>query len=541
MIYFLFPLCLFLQNGSLPALIENMNTALSDIETDKEVIHQHWEYNEANPFQVTFIRVTEEVDGDKEEREKYELNLAILDSGNTEIKSSKNEMKIILEMDKGKFIRKYEDGEAKGYDDKLEILCFDIDAARALKDMVNESIDVAKTSWESSIQLPDDLTSLKSWLEEYVSPAHSEKKKYIQSFTASDKWEDYVVLAIGEEDKEDEMKTYELSLSDVDPGKIKVGNAGDLIKVELHSHSNKRTFKSQSEKDGVTFEDELEVYFEDATAALEWAKGLEKAFVPAKEMAAMRHESYLSCNDCLNLLSKLASAYKDEEWKISLDNTCQATLQYFNKDKDEMTSYLFEWGDLDEEKVDMDYDKSALKITLEVKNKMDYITVLEEGEIGDYKNKIELLFQDVESFKEAGGTVAEIISSCELSIKPATIEWLSETIASSSPIDKTEQSLTLAEGEECAVIFTASETDGDKSQSFEFNLFDLDPDKIDMSIKKNKLELELETNNKEKIITVTDHEGKLEYDNKISILFSDIVQLRTSAMTLERMIKGCKE
>lgn len=540
LIYLILTLIVMPTDYNLTTTLDEVNALLSDIETDKELILQSIGYDDNQPFQVILTRITEKIKDGKQKVEKYDLNLALINKKSVEIESSKNKMSIKMVTDGGKFIQKMEDEKPKGPVNTIEILCLDIDAARSLKELLEKAINLAQEEWEASINLPETITELKSWMSGYITDVTDKDESHQQTISNHDEFEDYLVLNVRPSGKEENI-TYTFSLGDIDEKSMKVSPSGEVVKLDLKTTSNKKYIVVDHAEKGRSFDNNMSLFFSDATQAIEFTKGAEIAIGIANTIKDNRVESYESCTMCKEGLSQAISSYEDKNWKTQIDASCSPELTFTKVGKEEVETYRFNWADMTSGSLKMDYNTSELKLTVGVAEKAKYVTKLVNGEIKGYQNNIELLFNDLESFRKAKAQVNDAIDNCELDLSSASINWIDELFSSASPINEMNQTISMEDGDECSLIFTSSKEDSDKSFTYEYNLYDLDSKRVNMKISGSKLQLELTTQNNEKIITRTNQDGKLEYVNKIVMDFDNITNLRTAGITIEDLIKGCTE
>lgn len=539
LIYFLLPILIIATDNNLSTTLDDVNSLLTDIETDKEIILQSIEYDDDQPFQISLNRITEKVKDGKQKIEKYDLNLALINKKKVEIKSSKNKMTIKMVTDGGKFIQKFEDEKPKGSVNTLEILCLDIDAARDLKELLETAINLAQEEWEASINLPETIVELKLWMSEYIADVQNKDKTHQQTISNHAEYEDYLILNVGQTGKEDNI--YTLSIGDLEEKSMKVSPSGEVVKLDLKTSKNKKYIVVDHPEKGRSFNNNMSLFFTDATQAIEFSKGMETAIQIANTIKENREESYETCSMCKEELSKAISSYEGKNWKTTMDANCTTELNFMKAGKEDVETYRFNWADMTAGSIKMDYNTSELKLTVNVSNKAKYVTKEVNGEIKGYQNKIELLFNNMESFRKAKAQVVDAIDNCELDLSSESINWTDELFSKNSPINEMNQTISMEDGDECSLIFTSSKTDSDKSYTYEYNLYDLDSKRVKMKISGSKLQLELVTRSNEKIITRTNQDGKLEYVNKIVMDFDNITNLRTAGMTMEELIDGCKE
>ncbi|NNF34785.1 MAG: hypothetical protein HKN68_11775 [Saprospiraceae bacterium] len=528
-------LSIFEVDAQLSDLIAQANEQFSPIETDKEIINQEVVVDQEQPYNVELIRTTEKIKDGKQKVERYLFNIALLNENKVAIKSSKNKMLLKMETKGGKYIQRFEDEKSKGYTNVLEIQYVDIDDARSAKSTWEALIPVAKTDWTQAINLPKSLGDLKTWLRPYVGDVDMGKQVASQSLTESTIYDDYVNYEVSNLKGKEKREIYRFSLADIDNESLRVGPSGSTIKMDLKTEGNKKLILKEDE-DGTTFQNNLTIYFADAGSALEMSKGMEVVTAMAQLTADERIKSYETCEDCLGGFSEVINQYQGRKINTGLEGDCKSVLTLDKGGNDE--SYEFRWADLDAKRVKQDFGTNEMKLTLETIGKRKFITKKAEGEIKGYQNKIEFYFNNLETFRKSGIQVKSIIESCDVDIMAESVTWMDELFSAGS-INKMDQSI--SNEEECSVIYTSGDAEGDKSYSYEFNLYDLDSKRINMKISKSKLQLEVNTNNKEKIITKTNQDGKLEYTNKVILDFDNLDNLRKAELSFVQLIGGCSE
>ena len=516
-------------------MVDQINENLAPIETDKEIISQECLRGGDRPYNVELIRTIEKVKDGKIKTYSSLLNLALLNENKVVIKSSKNKMLLKMETSGGKYIQRYEDKKSKGYTNVLEIQYGDIDEARLAEEMWKKLILSAKERWANDINLPSSLGDLKSWMQPYVGTVDMGKHEAIQTMTESAMYDDYLNYEISNQGGKDKSQIYRFSLGDIEEKSLKVSPSGSVMKLDVKSKRNKKLFLREDEK-GITFHNKMNIYFSNAGSALEMAKGMEVVVAMAQEVAEARVGSYENCDDCLGDFSESVNTFNREKLSTNIEGDCQSLLMITKGNKSE--NYLFRWSDLDITRIKEDFGTNELKLTLETRDKKKFITKAEDGEVKGYQSKLDFYFNNLETFRKSGRQVLNIIESCELDLQPENVEWM-DNLFSSQSINKMDQSISTED--ECSVVFTSGQADGDKSFTYEFNLYDLDPKRLSMKISKSKLQLDLNTNNKEKIITKTNQDGKLEYANKITLDFDSLDNLRKAELTFIQLIGGCTE
>ena len=527
----------FILDFSLSDSLDEITSSLEVIETDKELITQTLSYNEDAPFNIDLTRTTEKIKDGKQKVEMYSVNMALLNEKKVTIKTSKKEMLVIMESSRGKFIQVTEDNKPKGYTNKLEIQCIDIDAARDMKELLEIAIGEAQGEWEESINLPEELDALKSWLASHLSDVNMEKKTISQSLETDPNLADYILITTSDS-KSDQSTSYYVPMAEIEANSLKASSSKEIITLDVKSKSNKKVFKESNSKKGDSFKNKMELTFEGASAALEFAKAIEKSITPAEEISTQRIESYAQCNDCMATLLQSVNAFQSEKMNAELIGECDARLTVTdNKGKEE--AFQFNWADMNHSSLKENFNSDNLSIKVNTLNKNKFITKYKEGEVSGYDDQLEFRFSELEEMRKSLLALSNVIENCDLTLANENIEWINDRWEESEPINKMNQTFVRSEEDDCSVTLTVSKDESDKTEHYEFNLNDINSESIKLKITGSKLQLEATTNKKEKVINKTDQDGKLEYTNKIVMVFGDINQLRVAEMTMKEEVEGC--
>ncbi len=515
---------------SLVVELQSINDLLTEIDNGKETITQELVYDENTPFDIQLVQKTTKQKDGKEKEEVYLFNLGLMAADNVELKTSKKELSVILKSKRGKFVNLITDGKDKGYGNEVKIYFDDIDVAREVKELLESAIPSAAEEWESSINLPEELAELQTWVSERISNVNYEKKTIIQDLSSHDEYEDYMILAANKNKKDD--FTYFVGLGDLNPKSMKIKTGKEVV-LAIKTEKNRKTIL-QSGKGKTGFTNTVEFYFETPTEALELSKAIEKMSSHALEIRDTRIESYGFCDNCLEDVAAAINSYSGEK-SITSNATCNAEIEVTDK-KGKKISYAFNWGDLDVRKMKESYGSGELTLKIETNQKQKFIIEHKEGELSGYNNKIEIPFSDLEFFRSFSPRIEQVIESCSPDITEQDMEYISETIEAAST-EKLSQ--VLAMESDCKMLLSETINEGKKSMDYEINLYDLDKSKVELSISKNALKLNLRTKGKEKVIATTDHDGKSEFTEKFSLVFDNLQTARNAQITLENKINTC--
>ena len=518
------------DNSSLADDLQSINDLLSEIDNGKETITQELVYDENTPFDIQLVQKTVKQKDGKEKEEVLLFNLGLMSEDNVELKTSKKELSVILKSKQGKFVNRLLDGEDKGYGNEVKMYFDDIDVAREAKELLESAIPSASEAWEESIDLPEDLSSIKSWTIERIGNINYEKKTVIQDLSSHDDYEDYMILASNKNKKDD--YTHFIGLGDINPKSIKIKTGKEVV-LEFKTEKNRKTIL-QSGKGKTGFTNAVTLFFETPSEALEFGKAIEKMVEQAAEIRDTRIESYGFCDNCLEDITSAINSFSGEK-SVSATADCNAEIEITDK-KGKKKSYSFNWGDLDDRKIKESYGSSELTLKIETNQKQKFVIESKEDELSGYSNKIEIPFSDLEFFRSFTNRIEQVIASCSPDVTEQDMDYIAETLEAAST-EKLSQ--VVAMESDCKMLLSESINDGKKSKDYEINLYDLDKSKVELNIAKKALTLNLRTKGKEKTISTTDHDGKSEFTEKFSLVFDNLLTARNAQITLENKINTC--
>ena len=105
--------------------------------------------------------------------------------------------------------------------------------------------------------------------------------------------------------------------------------------------------------------------------------------------------------------------------------------------------------------------------------------------------------------------------------------------------DKYKQSIEQTD-DDCSYEYKLENQEKGKEETYEFNLYDLNPKSIKLDISKNKINLNIVTKGKEKLITKYEEGGDLKYAKELDLKFDDLLSARIAQNTFIEIIEGCQ-
>lgn len=525
--------------GNLKASLDKVKSYVKEIKLEKSTVNQQFSYDNANPYDIKIAITTSDSKG-KSTEEIYEFNLGLM--GEVKRSASSKEMKVELSSQKNlKVIRYTKGGEMQNYENKVEILAENVDDARELEKNLKDAITAAKTAWEVSVKLPkDDLASLQSWLEQHIKDVSAEKQSVKQSLKKSGTYKDRAVLASEENDGK---KTTEL-VSDFSWGDFNENGAELKIsgkEVTVIARSKNDYIRTQQGSVMKGYDDEVKFVAANPTEGAILQMAIQKIIPLAKKelqnrvpKAATKEEGFKILKDRLKDFKVNESGYTQK-----IEPTCIATysLKSEVKGKTVDESFRFNFGDLTDFKLSV--SKEMIKIASKVQDSKKFIQVTKDGALQNYDNSVDFVVGDIEDARYLMEALPAIAKGCKGNVTAGDFNWLAGKVKT---IENPKQELVLQDGDKCKWKLTSTVSDSKKTVEtiLEFNLYDIDLNKIEVDVSGKTVGIMGYTINKEKFIKQT-KDGKPTFTNEVNFVVNTIEDAQKGVATFKALAGGCKK
>ena len=526
--------------GNLKASLDKVKSYVKEIKLEKSTINQQLTYDAGKPYDVKLAVTTSDSKG-KSTEEIYEFNLGLM--GDVKRSASSKEMKIEVGTQKGlKVIRYTKGGEMQNYESKFEILSENIDDARELEKNLKDAITAAKTAWESSVKLPkDDLAALQSWLEQNIKDVSVDKLTVKQSLKKGSPYKDRAILISEENDgkKTTELQS-EFSWGDFNEGGAELKISGKEVSVIAKSKND--YIKTQQGSVMKGYDDEVKFSASTPTEGSVLLMAIQKIIPLAKKELQARLPKVASKEEGFKILKEKIKDFKVNEssytQKIESSCTTTYTLKSDVKGKSVEESFKFNFGDLSDYKLSV--SKEVVKISAKVMESKKYIQYTKDGALQNYDNSVDFMAGDIEDARYLMEALPAISKGCKSTITAGDISWLSIKLKA---IENPKQELAIQEGgDRCKWKLTSTVADSKKSVETvsEWNLYDIDPKKIDIDVSGKTVGVTAYTLNKEKFIKQT-KDSKPSFASEINLVVSNIEDAQKGVATFKSLVEGCKK
>lgn len=528
------------SQGNLKASLDKVKSYVKELKTEKTSVNQQLSYSDTTPFNVKVVITNTDAKG-KSIEETYEFNLGLM--GEVRRSVSSKEIKIEMNSLKGQKVVRYSKGEImQNYENKIELLSDNIDDARELEKSIKEAIIMAKAAWESSVKLPkDDLGGLQSWFEQNVKEVTAEKKVFKQSLRKSGTYKDRASYYLEENEAKKNIETQsDFSWGDLNDGSAELKISGKEIYVTAKAKND----YIRNLQGGILkgYNDELKFYASNPSEGSMLLMAIQKIIPAAKKELQTRLVKVASKEEGFKILKDRIKDFKinESEYALKIAQTCLTTynLKSDIKGKAIEEDFKFNFADLIDYKLSV--SKELIKISAKVIDSKKYIQYTKDGTLQNYDSKIDFIFGELEDARYSIEALPAISKGCKNSVIAGDFNWLVNKLKA---IENPKQELVLQEGgDKCKWKFTSTVSESKKSLEtvLEFNLYDLDPKKIEIDVSGKIVGVTGSTLNKEKFIKQS-KEGKPSFGNEVNFIINDIEDATKALATFKSLVEGCKK
>jgi len=523
------------QNPTLADLLDQLREEMISVTTQKYRYEQSLTYEADRPWAVEIEVGEYSLKNDRGETMTFNFNLSDLEPNLVDYEDDRDELTVVLKTSKRQQLLKAvgEDGKSE-YEAEVTLWSSNIEHARRVVELLQKVIPMADTAWQKSFQPGETIEDLNTWLSGQAFKSSAATANWKPSPTMMDQVE---VTVSG---PEDEGVTYSLSLADIDQRKLTLEIRRGLVAVEAGTVDRVNLISVKEDGLTVDYVDVINIPVGSIDEGRRLIGALNEALPLAREIKAARMLAPLNLEEGLQVFSKLLTEVKrDEEiLKVSMSATPLSILEI--REEGKTVRQLFDIGDLDSKSVALRVKGNRLEMMIRTKGGEDYIQRWEDDEADGFEDKLYLPVGSVETAHKLEGLLPYLIK--EAAKLPAAVgddEWLREATKEGS-LEDVQQFLENEDGE-CKWQLTLSEEGKNaKEIVFEFNMEDLNANKVAYETDGKGVRVVAPTRGNEKIIKVFE-DGEPEFTDEVIIHFSSLAAAKQASATLKALVKGCRE
>lgn len=547
--------CCLSQNEEFKSVISELQSNLLEVQTGDETYTHEIEHLGYSVLKYTLVEVDEK--GNREEI-AYEFNVADLDPYVVREETKKDIIYLSLTVDNGqKFIKEYENGEVKGYEENMLMVTKNIDNARIMKDLIKKAIPMAEEIMTNKLKV-DTYPEMESWLVENVVNAESSGKSYNQQLVALDDFPgNFRLIQTEITAKSSEEKQYIFNLSDININSMKFNISGSSFSLDFETNRKQKVIKVLENGVPDGFDDEIEIFTNNVEEARDLKNILTLAVPLAEDKVEASIQKFDALQPALDYLGKFVQNidYGDESFEQSVEGDCLMKFARIESDAKSTKKISAEFNLIDVNGNLIDYDVSSGKMYVEftTKESLDLVKTYENDEFDGYDDELKIYTENVEVARRIKAVLEDLIKICERDyIDPFSdmtleqkIGWLTENMdevrIDDETITQTFERIDDSDPDKIKLTKLEVDAKGGQEEIFEFNFTDLNPKSIQYDIGSKTLAVSFETKFKEDIIKYY-KDGEIEnYQDGFELSLADIEKARNVILVFNQIIAELNE
>jgi len=356
--------------------------------------------------------------GKKATRKQYIYNLADINEKSIFIKVQGTKINLTFETNrKQKLITVLKNEIQVPFINKISILANSINQARDLSIVLKKVIPIAREKVIKSLPNLSGYSSYINVLNENIGEIVIGKNHYTQNFS-----DDCPTIFSFNHQGAKKLKTllFKLNFADIRERSIDYKISGSLMKVRLVTTNKEKLISEEKDSKTASYtdktsiicksSDEARVVIHVLKALAKYCKENEKRLVP--EGSSEEKLNWLSQN-----ITDVESGKKTYQQSFMKSESGKEKYEFksvtASKSKSTELLYEFNLSDIDPKSVTYKISGKSLSILLASNYKSKIIKVYKDGEVGSYKNLIQIYFNDVETAKNSIIAFKEIIEALE--------------------------------------------------------------------------------------------------------------------------------
>jgi len=347
-------------------------------------------------------------------------------------------------------------------------------------------------------------------------------------------------------------KNYEFNAADIDHHTVKAITKKDVITVQLLTNQKQKLIKQTVNNEKTNYINKFVIFAQDIDNARDLVEKIKATIAPAKKLTEERL-SLSSYNERLDWLVEnigdvngtkkefAQNLEKQADYKGSV--TLNRTINSGKSSK--AYRYDFNLSTINPNRIMFKIDGAFFNLSVETKRKSKTIKVSQDGVQKSYINKITITCKNIEQARDIQKVLKEIIPLAEKefnsSIKSISsisqgVEKLNELIAT---IESNKTTITQSFEGNCIQTFDQEDVTGKKTKHniYNYNLVDLNKNKVNYASKSLFIVIELTTKAKNKFIKYTSNDELKNYTDKFKIYFSKVEDAIVAQKILVKIIE----
>ena len=538
------------QTDDFSNIVNELNESVQEVSTKKYTYEQEIKIKEPGVLSLIIGQV--DTKGSRTEF-IYEFNLSDMDPIMVREVTEREMMFVQLIVDNNqRLVTVLKNGELDSYDKIVKIYAKDIDNARNIKELIKKAIPVAKDITDNKFQL-NTYDEKIAWIIENVKDVSINDVSYQQVLTKNESIVGNVTLEIIKTtSKSSNTERFEFNIADINNNSINFKITGTTFSVIFETKGRRKLIKSF--KDG-----QLSNYTYKADIIafnIENARWLRYILNQAIPLAEDNVKNALPAIEDMSTATSLLSQnvkeviIDDKTYSQTINSNCISSYNIVTDDTKKRIDERFEFNlsDINLNTIDYKIIGKKFDIVFKIKGGDKLIKVYKDDLQQNYSDDLMIMCEDAENARLLEHIRKKAIPICEENIARLVpednldnkINWLIENVGEVTIDDATyTQSLEEIEADNNKLRLTIKEVKNDKITEYiyEFNLSDINPNKVNYYILGKKLSVHLETNYNSKIIKVYKDGETQNFESDFNIYVNDIETARNIIIAIQEAVQ----
>jgi hypothetical protein len=450
-------------------------------------------------------------------------------------------------------VKVVEDGEIQNYDDELLFYASGIEEARKLTDALKAVAQYAKDNSGALFSVDNDKQTLLSDIENAVKEVRVNDDVYVQEFSYDAENNNIVTFKISNA-AGDEVEEFTVNIADLNLHKIDFETNRKEVVIPLITKGERDLIAYSENGETGNYSNELELKVNSIEEARMLEAQLEALVSLAEKEETVDYSAY-SYEQCAEILQNNIAqvvinqdAY-DQEFQISPENDLVFIYTLNDVSEGEKFEYVANASDFGKIPVNFNTNKNSVFIELKTMGDRDLIRITENDEDVDYESTFEIRSPDVETARELAAVFTRFnqlaLEKMEKSVAFTDVSEAENYVMSSVgdvvvETDTYQQSLEKGSSE-CLMIYNLTDVSDDTQYIYEFNLKDVDVNKIQFGTNKGEALVTIQIKGGNDLIQVYENGESDGFEDGFQIKAKDIEQARKLETALKMLTGACGE
>jgi hypothetical protein len=434
-----------------------------------------------------------------------------------------------------KFITVFEEGEFKGYTNKITISMDEVDKARSFIEVIKSHIDPCQKNERTWSSVEEAFT----WLANNIGVSEISGTTYKQSFSKGAK----SYLAQLKTEKTDsrgntQTETYIFDLSDIDHSSIAVDVSGSELTIELPVRDNKYFIQVLSADGSLSYSKGMEIHADD----IEQARNISNALSYLVSNTRAERKEWTSYSQALTYvkenLREVKSGSSSYAQSVSFGTSPSDKVSFRSVITDSKGTSSEELSEIYLNDLvpaaELNVSSGSAYISLESRDKNKYIRQIIDGNTGSYANSLKIYVEDIDNARDMAGALEYAINNSksgviEFASAEKAIEWLrsgtGEVNIDSKNIKQTLRIAPELENKLELLVVTTDEGSTPVNERYEIYPGDLSVEDLEIKVSGKKLYVPLSTG-KLKYIKVFKENELQNFSSSADVYFEDVLKAK---------------